>query len=61
MESRWEARLKGLSTGCARGVFGLGRETGRAGQKQGTRWVECAWELWKAKMFKAADRGIGKK
>ena len=37
-----------------------------AKSREQERWVEGAWELWKAKMFKAAmfkaaDRGIGKK
>ena len=32
-----------------------------AKSREQERWVEGAWELWKAKMFKAADRRIGKK
>ena len=32
-----------------------------AKSREQERWVEGAWELWKAKIFKAADRGIEKK
>ena len=52
-----------VPTCCTGGVFGLGKKKleDLAVSSDKETWVEGVWELWKAKVIKAAEKGIGNK